>query len=51
MKKIYVYIIGVMILGVLYSEIKSLLSYPPFFFSVVVVYLIALRFISEKFGK
>jgi len=51
MRKIHIYIVGVTLLGLLYSPIKDLLGHSSAFVVAAVAYLIALRFIAEKFGK
>lgn len=50
MKKIYIYAIGVMILGFSQNWVKGLFG-EVIAFTIAVSYLFLLRFLAEKFGK
>ena len=50
MKKIWIYIIGVAVVGLAYGWLKQMLT-EPVFFGFGIVYLVLLRLLAEKFGK
>ncbi len=51
MRKIYIYIAGVTLLGLLHAPLKEAASNTAIFVGIAVIYLIILRLIAEKFGK
>jgi hypothetical protein len=51
MRKIHIYIVGVALLGLLQAPLKSALPHGAVFLLIVIVYLVVLRLIAEKFGK
>jgi hypothetical protein len=51
MRKIHIYLIGVALLGLLHAPLKSAAPHGSVFLLIVIVYLVALRLIAEKFGK
>ena len=50
MKKIWIYLSGVGVLGLSYEWLKTHVS-EPIFFVAAIGYLLLLRFVSEKFGR
>jgi hypothetical protein len=50
MKKIYIYLIGIVPLGFFYYELKNMLGQAMFLLCGI-VYLILLRLFAEKIGK
>jgi apolipoprotein N-acyltransferase len=50
MKKTWIYLIGVIVFGLSYAWLKTLMS-ELVFFGVVIGYLVLLRLLAEKFGK
>lgn len=50
MKKIWIYMAGVVPLAFFYEPLKTLVSGPVFLICAV-VYLLLLRLLAEKFGK
>lgn len=51
MKKIYIYLVGVILLGLMYAHLKSALGGGWRFFCIALIYLLVIRFIAERFGK
>ncbi len=51
MRKIHIYIVGIVLLGLMQGFLKQALPHGAVFFAVVLLYLVILRFIAEKFGK
>jgi hypothetical protein len=51
MKKLHIYLIGVVLFGLVYEPAKAALRSGLWFFCVAVIYLLVLRFIAERFGK
>jgi hypothetical protein len=51
MRKIHIYILGVMLLGAAQDFIRSAVRRDAASFLIVVTYLVILRLIAEKFGK
>ncbi|UMR28706.1 hypothetical protein MJ904_16380 [Massilia sp. MB5] len=51
MRKIHIYIVGIVLLGLTQKFLKNAVPHGAIFFAVVVAYLVILRFIAEKFGK
>ncbi len=50
MKKIWIYMLGVLPLALFYEQLKGLGNGPIFLISAV-VYLMFVRFVAEKFGR
>jgi hypothetical protein len=51
MKKIYIYLIGAIPLGLNYNSLKSMFSNPLYFFILVILYLCLVRLVAEKIGR
>lgn len=51
MRKIYIYIFGVALLGLLHAPLKSAAPHGAVFLFIVIAYLVILRLVAEKFGK
>jgi hypothetical protein len=51
MRKIYIYILGVTLLGLVQGFIKSAIPHGAVLLFIVVAYLLILGLIAEKFGK
>jgi hypothetical protein len=50
MKKLYIYLIGIVPLGFFYYDLRNTISQPVFLLCVL-VYLVLLRLLAEKFGR
>lgn len=50
MKKAWIYLAGVVVFGLAYAWLKSLMS-EPVFFAGAIGYLLLLRLLAEKFGR
>ncbi|MBB3121405.1 hypothetical protein [Pseudoduganella violacea] len=51
MRKIYIYILGVVLLGLVQGFIKNAAPHGAVYFLIIVAYLVILRVLAEKFGK
>lgn len=51
MRKIYIYIIGIVLLGVSQEYVKQSVPHGAVFLLACVVYLVLLRLLAERFGK
>jgi hypothetical protein len=50
LKKIWIYMLGLLPLALFYEQLKGLASGPVFLVSAV-VYLLLIRFVAEKLGR
>jgi fructose-specific phosphotransferase system IIC component len=51
MRKIYIYLIGITLFGLLHAPVRSAVPHGAIFLLIAIVYLVALRLVAEKFGK
>jgi hypothetical protein len=50
MRKTWIYLAGVVVFGVAYAWLKTMISDPVFFVGAI-GYLLLLRFVAEKLGR
>lgn len=51
LRKTHIYLIGVILLGVAYQPLKTALPSGALLLVVAIIYLLAVSFIAERFGK
>jgi len=51
MRKLHIYLIGIVVLGFASEYLKRTMMNGALFFGLCVVYLILLRLLAERFGK
>lgn len=50
MRKTWIYLAGVVVFGLTYTWLKTIMSEPVFFIGAI-SYLLLLRFVAERIGK